>query len=169
MEKIDAYSLAILEELQRDARQTVQQIADKINLSTTPCWKRIKELESSGIIRGYTALVDRARVGLKLQVVAEVNLTQHVEEQVRRFEDAVMACPQIVRCVSTTGAADYILTVMVRDIEHYDRLLHEVLFKLPGVAHLRSSIALKEVKDDMRLPLAEAAPHPQKRRAPPRR
>ena len=150
---LDAYSLHILEELQRDARQTVQQIAERVGLSTTPCWKRIKEMEASGVIRSYTALVDRRRVGLNLLVVVEANLSQHSEELVQQFERAVAATPQIVRCLSTTGQADYILTVMVRDIEHYEQFLHHTIFKLPGVTHVRSSIVLKEVKSEVRLPV----------------
>lgn len=154
---LDAYSLQILQELQRDARQTVQQIAERVGLSTTPCWKRIKEMEASGVISSYTALVDRRKVGLNLLVVVEANLSQHSEELVQQFERAVAATPQIVRCLSTTGPADYILTVMVRDIEHYEQFLHGAIFKLPGVTHVRSSIVLKEVKSEVRLPVGPAA------------
>ncbi|MBV8617292.1 MAG: Lrp/AsnC family transcriptional regulator [Curvibacter sp.] len=151
--KLDSYSLQILQELQRDARQTVQQIAERVGLSTTPCWKRIKEMEAQGVIRSYTALVERAKVGLNLLVVVEVNLSQHVEQVVQQFEREVAVCPYIVRCLSTTGQADYIMTVMARDIAHYEQLLHQTLFKLPGVTHVRSSIVLKEVKSEVRLPV----------------
>jgi Lrp/AsnC family leucine-responsive transcriptional regulator len=155
---IDRWSLHILQELQRDARQTVQQIADAVGLSATPCWKRIKAMEDAGVIRGYTALVDRRRVGLDLLVVVEVNLTQHNEELVQGFERAVAAEPAIVRCLSTTGGSDYILTVMVPGIAEYDRFLHGTLFKLPGVTRVRSSIVLKEIKAEVRLPVTAAAP-----------
>ncbi len=162
---LDAHSLRILDELQRDSRQTVQQIADKVGLSATPCWKRIKDMEAAGVVRGYTAVVDRARVGLRLLVVAEVNLGQHSEDLVQQFERAVAATPPIVRCLSTTGQADYLLTVLVQDIEHYDRFLHSVMFKLPGVTHVRSSIVLKEVKAETRLPVAEASGQAPRRRS----
>ena len=151
---LDAPSLRILEELQRDARQTVQQIADKVGLSSTPCWRRIKELEASGVVRGYTALVDRAKVGLHLLVVAEVNLSRHSDGIVEDFEREVAAVPQIVRCLSTTGQADYLLTITLPDIESYERFQHQVLFRLPGVTHVRSSIVLKEVKAEVRLPIS---------------
>jgi Lrp/AsnC family transcriptional regulator, leucine-responsive regulatory protein len=160
---LDAASLKILAELQRDARQTVQQISDAVGLSATPCWKRIKEMESAGVIRGYTALVDREKVGLNIAVVAEVNLARHSEDEVRRFEAVVIACPQIVRCVSATGPADYILTVLVPDIKHYEQFMHETLFKLPGVTHVRSSIVLKEIKAEVALPLGQARPSVAKR------
>lgn len=154
---LDSHSLLILQELQRDSRQTVQQIADRVGLSPTPCWKRIKDMEAAGVISGYTALVDRSKVGLHLLVVVEANLSQHTEELVRQFERAVEATPQIVRCLSTTGQADYILTILVPGIAEYERFLHTELFKLPGVTHVRSSIVLKEVKAEVRLPVDVAA------------
>lgn len=154
---LDQHSLLILQELQRDSRQTVQQIADKVGLSPTPCWKRIKDMEATGVISGYSALVDRSKVGLDLMVVVEANLSQHTEELVRQFERAVAASPQIVRCLSTTGQADYILTVLVPGIAEYEQFLHAELFKLPGVTHVRSSIVLKEVKAEVRLPVSTTA------------
>ncbi len=163
---LDHHSLKILFELQRDARQTVQQISDAVGLSPTPCWKRIKDMEAAGVIRGYTVLVDREKVGLSIAVVTEVNLDRHSEELVRRFEDAVAASVQIVRCVSATGPADYILTVLVPDIKHYEQFLHDTLFRLPGVTHVRSSIVLREVKSDAPLPIAQG---PGKRLAKPAR
>jgi Lrp/AsnC family leucine-responsive transcriptional regulator len=152
MNELDRQDLLLLTELQRDSRQTVQQLATAAGLSSTPCWKRIKEMESSGVIRGYTALVDREKVGLLLCVLAELNLTRHNEDDVRRFEEAVAACPQIVSCYATTGQADYVIKVLVPDIKSYESFLHETAFKLPGVTHVRSSVVLKEVKAETRLP-----------------
>lgn len=150
---IDAYSLKILEALQEDSRMTVQQISERVGLSTTPCWKRIKEMEAQGVITGYTVQVDRKKVGLNLMVMAEINLAQHTDKTVAAFEAAVAAKPQIVRCYSTTGQADYVLTIMAADIEQYEQLLIRQLFKLPGVAHVRSSIVLREIKADGQLPV----------------
>jgi DNA-binding Lrp family transcriptional regulator len=152
---LDTYSLNILLELQRDARQTVAQLSAAVGLSPTPCWKRVKEMEAAGVIRGYTALVDQEKVGLHLTVLVEVNLTHHGEEQVQQFEQAVAASPYIARCQSTTGQADYLMTVLAPDIKHYERLLHETIFKLPGVTHVRSSIVLKEIKSEISLPIAQ--------------
>jgi len=164
MPELDRHDILLLTELQRDSRQTVQQLAAAAGLSNTPCWKRVKELEASGIIRGYTALVDRELVGLSLAVLAEVNLTRHNEDDVRRFEKEVATCPQIVSCYATTGQADYVIKVLVPDIKAYESFLHEVAFKLPGVTHVRSSVVLKEVKAETRLPL-EAPPKAPARRA----
>lgn len=151
---LDRYSRRILAELQRDARLTVQQLSERVGLSATPCWKRVKQMEAAGVITGYTALVDRDKVGLGLRVVVEANLSQHGEAEVRRFEQAVAVSPQIVQCMSTTGQADYIMTVLVPDIRRYEQFLHDTLFKLPGITHVRSSIVLRELKAEVRLPIA---------------
>jgi len=160
MTELDRHDLLLLSELQRDSRQTVQQLAAAAGLSSTPCWKRVKEMEAAGIIRGYTALVDREKVGLSLCILAEVNLTRHNEDDVRRFEQAVAVCPQIVSCYATTGQADYVIKVLVPDIKSYESFLHETAFKLPGVTHVRSSVVLKEVKSETRLPVGAPAPQP---------
>jgi Lrp/AsnC family transcriptional regulator, leucine-responsive regulatory protein len=160
---LDAYSLKILLELQRDGRQTVAQLSAAVGLSPTPCWKRVKEMEAAGVIRGYTALVDQEKVGLDLTVMVEVNLTHHAEEQVQQFERAVAASPHIVRCQATTGQADYLLTVLAPDIKHYERLLHDTIFKLPGVTHVRSSIVLREIKSEIALPIEQLIGSPARR------
>ena len=150
----DGFSIRILSELQRDARQTILQIAQRVGLTSTPCWKRVKEMERSGVIRGYTALVDRDKVGLLICVLAEITLIKHTEKYALDFEKEVAACPQITECYSTTGNADYMIKVVTTDIKAYEAFMHSVLFKLRGVDHVRSSIVLREVKYDPRLPLA---------------
>ena len=153
---LDNKDRAILAELQRDSRQTVQQLATAVGLSSTPCWKRVKEMEAAGVIRGYGAAIDRERVGLALCVLAELNLTQHTENTVREFERAVADCPEIVSCYSTTGGADYSIKVLVEDIKRYESFLHDTAFKLPGVTHIRSSVVLKEVKAEAGVPIRQA-------------
>lgn len=157
MNDLDRQDVILLTELQRDSRQTVQQLAEAAGLSSTPCWKRIKEMEGRGVIRGYTALVDREQVGLSLAVIAEINLQRHSDLDVRRFEQAVADCPSIVSCYATTGQADYVIKVLAPDIKSYERFLHETAFKLPGVTHVRSSVVLKEIKSDTRLPIEPPA------------
>jgi DNA-binding Lrp family transcriptional regulator len=153
MTDLDRRDVDILSELQRDSRQSVQQLASKVGLSTTPCWKRVKDLEAAGVIVGYGVHIDRERVGLQLCVLAEVNLAPHTEAVVREFERAVAACAPIVSCWSTTGNADYVIKVLAADIQSYEAFLHETAFKLPGVTHIRSSVVLKEVKAETRLPI----------------
>lgn len=172
MATLDRQDVILLTELQRDARQTVQQLADAAGLSSTPCWKRIKDLESEGVIRGYTALVDREQVGLSLAVIAEINLQRHSDLDVRRFEQAVAECAPIVSCYATTGQADYVIKVLAPDIKTYERFLHETAFRLPGVAHVRSSVVLKEIKSETRLPIESppvATPAPARARRSSRR
>ena len=175
MKTLDRTDVALLAELQRDSRQTVQQLGESVGLSSTPCWKRVKDMEARGVIVGYTALIDREKVGLQQCVFAEINLTRHSEDEVRRFELAVLDAPQIVSCYATTGQADYLIKVLVPDIRSYEQFLHSTAFKLPGVTHVRSSVVLKEVKSDFRLPIVRpdvaAPPHrasPRQRALPPR-
>jgi DNA-binding Lrp family transcriptional regulator len=163
--ELDRTSLAILAELLRDARQTIQQIADKVGLSASPCWKRIKDMEAAGVIRGYTAIVDTEKVGLGLRVIVEANMAQHSEVTVRQFERAVAAAAPIVQCHATTGESDYVMSVLVPDIKHYEQVLHDTMFKLPGITHVRSAIVLKEIKSEMRLALPDGmAPRAGRRR-----
>jgi DNA-binding Lrp family transcriptional regulator len=157
---LDRYSLAILGELLRDSRQTVQQISDRVGLSPSPCWKRIKDMEAAGVIRGYTAVVDAEKIGLGLRVIVEANMALHNEANVRRFEAAVAASAPIVQCHSTTGGSDYVMTVLAPDIKRYEQFLHDTMFRLPGITHVRSSIVLKEIKSEVRLPVPEAASAP---------
>ena len=158
--QLDPLGRAILAELMRDASQTLQQIAERVGRSPSPVWKRIQEMKAAGVIRGHTVVVDPERVGLGLRVIVACNLAQHSEETVRRFEHAVAASSAIVECRSTTGESDYLMTVLVPDIRAYERFLHDTLFRLPGITHVRSSIVLKEVKAEVRLPLPGAAATP---------
>ncbi|WP_263262165.1 Lrp/AsnC family transcriptional regulator [Pseudomonas sp. RIT-PI-S] len=150
---LDAYSVKILEALQADGRLSVQDLANKIGLSTTPTWKRLKALEQNGIIRHYTTVLDRHQVGLGNCVMAEVNLARHVENVVEEFEQAVQRCAAIIECYSTTGQGDYLLKVVTPDIASYDAFLHSVVFKLPGVSEIRSAVVLREIKSPSPLPL----------------
>jgi len=150
---IDGYAVKILNHLQEDGRQTVQDLATKIGLSMTPTWKRLKEVERSGVIHHYTAVLDRSAVQLDNCVLAEINLARHVENVVEEFEQAVRECPAIIECCSTTGQADYWIKVVTPDIARYDEFLHNVIFKLPGVTEIHSSVVLREIKRPSPLPL----------------
>lgn len=154
---LDGYTVKILEQLQEDGRLTVQDLARQIGLSTTPTWKRLKDLERDGVIHHYAAVLDRNKVGLGNCVLAEVNLARHVENVVEAFEAAVRDCPAIIECYSTTGQADYLIKVVTPDISRYDAFLHNVIFKLPGVSEIRSSVVLREIKSPSALPLGHLA------------
>jgi DNA-binding Lrp family transcriptional regulator len=166
---LDPLGRVILAELMRDASQTLQQLAARVGRTPSPVWKRIQEMKAAGVIRGYTVVVDPARVGLGLRVIVACNLAQHSEDTVRRFEAAVAACPAIVECRSTTGESDYLMTVLVPDIRAYERFLHDTLFRLPGITHVRSAIVLKDVKAEVQLPLGDAIAASAPTRVPARR
>src|SRR6218665_1697796 len=126
-ERFDRATRLILEALQADGRQSNQQLADKVGLSATPVWRRVRELEDSGVIRRHVALVDREKLGLDICVLANVSLVRH-------SEGVVMASREIIECHGITGEADYVIKVVVPDMKAYDQFLQSQIFKIPGVA-----------------------------------
>ncbi len=150
---LDTYSRRILALLQTNSRRPIQEISDLVGLSPTPCWRRIRDMEANGVIRGYAALLDRTELGLDVCVLAHVQLARHEEAAVERFEAAMTARPEVTQVYSTTGEADYILKVVVADIQAYDDFLKQHLFRLPAVVNVRSSVVLRELKYDTALPL----------------
>lgn len=143
----------ILTVLQTDGRITNQALAEQVGLSAAPCWRRVKGLEDSGVIRGYAALVDPRRTGLDIVAYAHIHLQSHGEDNITRFEDAVRKTPQIMECYAVTGEADFLIKVMVPDIAAYDRFLHDFVFRLDGVGQVQSNLALREIKYTTALPL----------------
>lgn len=145
----------ILSELQRNGRLTNQELAERINLSASPCWRRVRELEENGVIRRYVALLDPEKVGVPVCVITLINLEMHNRQSLEAFENAVRDRPEIVECYAITGDADFMLKVRVPDIRSYERFLNDVLFRIPGIKHIKSSFTLREVKYDTALPLPE--------------
>ena len=152
-ERFDRATRQILEALQTDSRQSTQQLAEKVGLSATPVWRRIKELEDSGVVRRYVALADREKLGLSICVLANVSLVRHSEGAVEAFERLVAASREIIECHATTGEADYVVKIVVADMKAYDQFLQQHIFKLPGVASVRSNVVLREVKYETALPV----------------
>ena len=114
---LDTFSQKILRLLQLDARRSVQEISDQVGLSSTPCWRRIKDMEQSGVIQRYTALLDREKLGLHVCALAHIHLTRHTEGGVEQFEREIATCPEVTECYSTTGESDYILKIVAPDIK----------------------------------------------------
>ncbi|MDC8785406.1 Lrp/AsnC family transcriptional regulator [Roseateles koreensis] len=152
-ERFDRATRQILEALQADSRQSTQALADKVGLSATPVWRRIKELEDSGVIRRHVALVDREKLGLSICVLANVSLLRHTEGAVEQFERLVLASPEIIECHGITGEADYVIKVVVPDMKAYDQFLQSQIFRVPGVSSVRSNVVLREVKYETALPV----------------
>ena len=150
---LDAASLRILRELQQDARLSVNELAERVGMSASPCWRRQKELEEHGFIRRYAALLERRKLDLGLVCMLHVSLTRHEAGVVEAFEAQMKACREVMECYEMTGTSDYIVKVMVANMDAYHDLLHNVLLKLPGVSQLNTSVALREVKYETALPL----------------
>ena len=142
----------ILAELQRDSRLTTQQLADKVGMSTSACWRRVKTLEKTGVIDRYTAIVDSKKAGFQLSSVVHVSLARHEQQNVDNFVREVIRHPEVLECFATSGEADFHLRVVVEDMDAYNRFLDEFIFRLPGVSQVRSNIVLKEIKSDTALP-----------------
>ncbi len=150
---LDALDRTILRHLQSDGRLTNVELAQRVRLSPSPCLRRVKSLEDRGYIRGYTALLDRARVGRGLHVVVMVSLTSQRQETLEAFETAVAALEDVLECYLMAGESDYLLVVAAADLDSYQRFFTKSLGELPGVASLRTLISMKTVKSTTVLPL----------------
>lgn len=151
--KFDKYEWQILQALQKDGRLSNNDIAERIGLSTTPCWRRINELNNSGVIERYVALLNPKLTGIKEIVFANVSIDKYEENHRHEFEQAVQARPEVLECYASMGDNDYILKIAVPDIAAYDSFLQDFLVKLPGVRQTHSTFALRVIKRDTALPL----------------
>ena len=151
---LDAIDRKIIAQLQNDARIANVDLADAVGLSPAPCLRRVRALEESGVIRKHVSLVDPAAVGLAVSVFVHVSLERQVEKALKKFEDAIRTRPEVMECYLMTGDADYLLRVVCADLGAYERFLLDHLTQVPGVASIRSSFALKQVKYSTALPVA---------------
>lgn len=151
---LDRYDVAILDELQRDARLSNAELASRIGLSAAPTWRRVKWLEQQGYITGYRAEIDRRRIGLGVLAFVRIDAERNNAEATRLLEDAIRALPEVVSCHYISGAGTFELQVLATDLDAYSRWAHEVLFKLPNVKDLHTSFSLGEVKAGAVWPLA---------------
>lgn len=155
--ELDRIDLRILELLQQDARLTNVELAQRVNLSPSPCLARVRALEQKGIIKGYVALLDPASVGLGLNVFIQISLERQIEKTLQQFQTAINRFPEIVECYLMTGDSDYLLRVVVPDVQALEQFILNGLTKISGVASIRSSFALKQVKYGTALPLTAPA------------
>lgn len=153
--KYDEIDLAILEQLQRDASLSTADLAKQVGLSMSPCWRRIRRLESVGIISRRVALLDRERLGFEVTVFASVKLSAHGRQSLSEFEAAVEEFHPVVACYVMTGEVDYLLQVVTRDIRSYENFLRNHLLQLPTVREVHSQIALSQLKYTTELPLSD--------------
>lgn len=150
---MDRYGRALLNELQRDSRQSLAELAEKVGLSATPCWRRLKELEEQGVIQRYTALLDRKKLNLGVCAFVNVRMNHVGEGAVERFIRDVIVLPQVLEIYETSGEYDFQLKVVATSIEAYNEFQHKVLLKIPGIAHMNSSFAMREIKYETALPV----------------
>jgi DNA-binding Lrp family transcriptional regulator len=142
----------VLAELQRDSRLTMQDLAEKVGMSTSACWRRVKSLEAEGVIDRYAVIINAKKAGFGLSSMVHVSLARHEQKNVDHFIREVSRHPEVLECFATSGEADFHLRVVVEDMDAYNRFLDDFVFKLPGVSQVRSNIVLKEIKTDTALP-----------------
>ncbi|MFN2378484.1 MAG: Lrp/AsnC family transcriptional regulator [Candidatus Binatia bacterium] len=151
---LDGIDRRILEVLQDDARISNVDLAARVGLSPSPCLRRVRDLEERGIVRRYVALLDPGAVGLGVSVFVQVSLERQAEQGLGTFEKRILERPEVMECYLMTGDADYLLRVVVPDVAAFERFLLDHLTRIPGVASVKSSFALKQVKYRTSLPLA---------------
>jgi DNA-binding Lrp family transcriptional regulator len=150
---LDSIDWKILNLLQNDARITNIELSRAIGLSASPCLARVKALEKSGHISRYVSLVDSLKVGLKLIVFINVTLERQVESALERFEESIKLRPEVMECYLMTGESDYLIRVVVADIQILEDFILNFLSKISGIGNIKSSFALKQVKYKTALPL----------------
>jgi len=151
--KLAKQDVQILKLLQRDATASTASIAEQINVSQSPCWRRINRLEQEGLIKGKVALLDREALGMEVVVFATVNLTSTGRQNLLEFEQDIVRYPEVVECYTMTGIWDYMLKIITRDIRHYEEFVRNTLTTSPSIRELHSHMAVTEIKNITELPL----------------
>jgi Lrp/AsnC family transcriptional regulator, leucine-responsive regulatory protein len=153
---IDRYDRSILKLLQKNGRLTNQELAEKIGLSASPCLRRVRALEDSGLISGYQALVDSKKMGLSLMALIHISMDKHTQERFTHFEKMVTDIPQVLECLLITGqSADYQLKVVVKDMDAYQKLLLNQITQIKGVTGVHTSFVLRSLHQRMTVPIEE--------------
>jgi Lrp/AsnC family leucine-responsive transcriptional regulator len=166
----DPIDMRILSELQGSARLTNLELANRVRLSPSPCLARVRRLEESGLISRYVTLLDAQALGLGVSVFIQIRLEKQTERALEVFEAAMQRYPQVMECYLMSGDSDYMIRVVVSDVRALERFIVDELSKIPGMANIRSSFALKQVKYKTALPLPETtAPGKPRPRRPRRR
>jgi Lrp/AsnC family transcriptional regulator, leucine-responsive regulatory protein len=151
--RLDRIDIGILSQLQQNARITNADLARSVNLSPTPCFNRVKALEKLGLIKQQVTLLNPEALGLSINVFIQVSLEKQVEDALLRFEHAIAERPEVMECYLMTGDADYLLRVVMPDMQALERFIVDHLTKIPGISNIRSSFALKQVRYKTALPL----------------
>ncbi|WP_109807496.1 Lrp/AsnC family transcriptional regulator [Sphingosinithalassobacter portus] len=150
---LDRYERSILKLLQEDCSRSTAEIAEAVGLSASPCWRRIDRMEREGIITRRVALVDRQKIGMNAQIFAQVKLNAHGRAHLDEFSAAIRGFPEVLECYVLMGPVDFMLRIVTRDIEAYERFFFDKLSKLPGVQEINSTMALSEIKATTAVPV----------------
>ena len=153
MTAIDSVNAQILSLLQDDGRMTNAKLAENLNMSETPSWRRLKRLEESGIIEGYQAILNRKMLGLGVMAFVQLSFSQHDQLATAEFQRIVDVTPNILSCHNTTGEDDFLLIVVAQDLDDYSGFVDSTLRRIPGVTNIRSNLSLKEMKSSNKLPV----------------
>jgi DNA-binding Lrp family transcriptional regulator len=150
---LDEVDLAILRDLQEDGRLSNAKLAERLSLSETPSWRRLKRLEEEGYIEDYQANLNRRKLGFGVLAFVQLNFFSHNTKDFAEFEKTVLACPEVLTCHQMTGQTDYLLQVVFEDLDAYRLFIDRVLRNLTGVSTINTSLSLREIKLSNRLPI----------------
>ena len=153
MPEISPIDLQILDTVQQDGSLTTQQIAERIHISQSPCWRRINRLESEGLIKRKVTILDREKLGMDVVVFATINLTTQGRNNLEEFEREVKVLSEVMECYTMAGTWDYMLKIIVKNIHHYELFVRQKLTKLSHIGEVHSHIAVTEIKNSTVLPL----------------
>jgi DNA-binding Lrp family transcriptional regulator len=151
---LDSTDRQLLEALQQDARTTVAELAQRVSLSPSPCWRRVRQLEESGVIAGYHARLSRDKLGYGVTGFVHLQMNNHMPDAMAAFEREVVALPQVLSCHNLSGRYDYLIEAIAPDLESFSQLVRVKIRSLPGVREISTSFSLKEVKHAGSLPVA---------------
>jgi DNA-binding Lrp family transcriptional regulator len=151
--KIDAVNAKMLSLLQADGRMSNAKLAECLSMSETPCWRRLRHLEEAGVIEGYQARLNRRKLGLGVMAFVQLRCSEHDPASMAEFQRIIAASPNILACHNTTGADDFLLIAVARDLDDYSAFVESTLRLLPGVTGIRSNLSLREMKSSSTLPV----------------
>lgn len=153
MVELDEKDQKILDLLQTDASLPMSDVAAAVGLSPSPCWRRVRRLEETGVIKARVALVDRTKIGPSLTAYAFISLDRHEDNLIDQFHAAIQSAPEVTNCAAVTGAVDFLLVVVVPDMEAYERFLRRRLLGLTMIRSINTSFMLREVKSSTAVPI----------------
>lgn len=158
-ETLDAVDARILDLIQHDAGLSVAEVAERVGLSSSPCWRRIKRLEDAGVIQRRVTVLDREKLGLGFEVYCTAKLSLPTKQNLEAFEAAIAVWPEVVQCATVTGSSDYELRIVTRDMHAFDDFLRDKLLSLGLVSNVESRIVIRGVKNSTAVPLGLVSPH----------